>query len=106
MTMCRSGGANPSRNGDLKIELVKAVPGPDINESPVHAHVCDYPTIERCNSIGNEWLLLLEHQRRPAYAPPVEVDHHFDAVGDLYQGDAFVHAVILAVEGHSSFNLT
>src|SRR5258708_2285474 len=50
--------------------------------------------------------LLLEYQPRAAYSRPFEVDYHFDAVGDLYQGDAFVHAVILAIEGHRSFNLT
>src|SRR6266403_1982430 len=49
--------------------------------------------------------LLLEYQRRSAYSLPFEVDYHFDAIGDLHQGDAFVHAVVLAVEGHRSFNL-
>ena len=56
------------------------------------------------SSTGNKWLLL-EYQRRSADSPPFEVDYHFDAVGDLYQGDAFVHAIVLAVKGHSSFNL-
>ena len=49
--------------------------------------------------------LLLEYQRRPTNSLPLEVDYHFDAVGDLYQGDAFVHAIVLAVEGHRPCNL-
>jgi hypothetical protein len=63
----------------------------------------DVGRVKRCGT-GDRWLLL-EYQRRSAYSLPFEVDYHFDAVGDLYQGDAFVHAVILAVEGHRSFNL-
>jgi hypothetical protein len=58
----------------------------------------------RWSSTGDK-CLLLEYQRRSAYSLPFEVDYHFDAVGDLHQGDAFVHAVVLAVEGHRSFKL-
>ena len=52
----------------------------------------------------DKWLLL-EYQRRSADSLPFEVDYHFDAVGDLYQGDAFVHSIVLAVEGHRPCNL-
>ena len=50
--------------------------------------------------------LLLKHQRRPADSLPLEVDSHLNAVGDLDEGDALIHPVILTVEGHCPFDLT
>src|SRR5271157_1533272 len=49
--------------------------------------------------------LWFENQRRPADALPLEVDSHLNAVGDLDEGNAAVHPVILAIKGHCPFNL-
>jgi hypothetical protein len=62
------------------------------------------PEERRRADAGNKWLLL-EYQLRSADSLPFEVDYYLDAVGDLYQGDAFVHAIVLAVEGHRPCNL-
>jgi hypothetical protein len=48
--------------------------------------------------------LLLEDEVGAADQDALEVDGDFDAVGDFDQGDAFVHAVVLAVEGHGPFD--
>src|SRR5580692_969989 len=47
------------------------------------------PEERRRADAGNKWLLL-EYQLRSADSLPFEVDYYLDAVGDLYQGDAFV----------------
>jgi len=64
----------------------------------VHAHVCDYPTIMRCNtrpvSATSGWLLL-ENQRRSADSLPFEVDCHLDPISDLDEWNAAVHAIVL-----------
>ena len=44
--------------------------------------------------------LRLQIHRRPAYALRMEVDTHLDAVGDLDEGDAAIHPVLLSIEGH------
>jgi hypothetical protein len=44
--------------------------------------------------------LLLEHHRRPGDARANQVDRHLDAIGDLDEGDAAVHAVVPAIECH------
>jgi hypothetical protein len=46
--------------------------------------------------------LLLENQRRSADPFPFQADIYFDTVGDLDEGNAFVHAVVLAIESHSA----
>ncbi len=48
--------------------------------------------------------LLLKDYRRPADSLPLEGDIHFDTVGDLDEGNAAVHSVLLAVEGHRPLN--
>ena len=44
--------------------------------------------------------LLLENQRRSADSLPFQADIHFDTVCDFDEGNALVHPVVLAVEGH------
>jgi len=46
--------------------------------------------------------LLLENQRRSADPFPFQADIYFDTVGDLDEGDALVHPVVLAIESHSA----
>jgi len=50
--------------------------------------------------------LLLKDQRRPADSLPLEVDRHLDTVGDLDEGNAFIHPVILTIETHCPLDLT
>jgi hypothetical protein len=47
---------------------------------------------------------LLENRRRSADSLPFYADIYFDTVGDLDEGDAFVHPVVLAIEGHRALN--
>ena len=47
----------------------------------------------------------LKTNGRPADSLPLEVDSNLDAVGNLDEGDAAVHPVVLTVEGHCPFNL-
>ena len=49
------------------------------------------------------WPLLYIH-RRPADSLRSEVDGHFNAVGNLNEGNAFVHPVILPIECHRPFD--
>ena len=49
--------------------------------------------------------LFLKNQGRTADALHLEVDTHLDAVGDLDEGNAAVHSVVLTVEGHCPFDL-
>jgi hypothetical protein len=49
------------------------------------------------------WLLLKIHWRT-ADARPLQVDSHLDAVGDLDEGNAAVHALLLTIEGHCPLN--
>src|ERR1700751_5708481 len=53
---------------------------------------------------SDKWLLF-EHQRRSAYSLPFQVHYHFDTVCDFYQRNAFIHPIVLTVEGHRPFNL-
>jgi hypothetical protein len=55
---------------------------------------------------GRQGRLLLKYYRRSAYSLAFEVDYHFNTVGDLYQRNAFMHPIILTIEGHRPFNLT
>jgi len=48
--------------------------------------------------------LVFENQRRPAHALSREGDIHFDAVGNLDEGNAAIHPVLLAVKGHCPLN--
>jgi hypothetical protein len=48
--------------------------------------------------------LLLQVDGRPANALAIEVDGDLYAVCDFDEGDAAVHAVLLAVEGHGTGN--
>jgi hypothetical protein len=50
--------------------------------------------------------LLLKDQWRPADPLHLEVDRHFDTVGDLDEGNAFIHPIILTIESHCPFNIT
>jgi hypothetical protein len=52
-----------------------------------------------------DWLWL-EVQRRPTNSLHGEVDSHLNTVGDLDEGNTFIHPVALTVESHSPFNLT
>src|ERR1700686_4500449 len=49
--------------------------------------------------------LLLKDNRRTTGSLRLEIDSHVDAVVDMYEGNAFVHPVILAVEDHGPMNL-
>ena len=49
------------------------------------------------------WLLLKGH-RRPADSLHLEIHGHLDAVGNLDEGNAAVHSVVLTVEGHRPFD--
>jgi hypothetical protein len=51
-----------------------------------------------------DWLLLKDY-RRAADSLRLEGDGYLDAVGDLDEGNAAVHPVVFAVEGHCPFNL-
>src|SRR6266403_6343259 len=48
--------------------------------------------------------LRIESHRRSADSLRAEVDVHFNAVGNLDEGNTFVHAVVLTVEGHCPFD--
>jgi hypothetical protein len=60
--------------------------------------------------ILQEWLqgraseLLLKNQWGPANSLTYKMDIHLDAISDLNEGDAAVHAVILAVKSHRPCN--
>ena len=62
--------------------------------------------ISRRRSSRRDWSLLLKDQGRPADSLSLEGDSHLDAVGDLNEGNAAVHPVILTVEGHRPLNFT
>jgi hypothetical protein len=49
-------------------------------------------------------VLLLKDHGRPIDSLPFEVDGYFDPVGDLDEGNAAVHSVLLAIESHSPRN--
>ena len=49
-------------------------------------------------------LLLLKGNRRSADPRCMEVDSYFNAVGNLNKGNAAVHSILLAVEGHGSLD--
>src|ERR1700752_2519987 len=51
------------------------------------------------NSRNPGWLFL-EGQWGPADPLTFERDIHFDAIGDRDERNTFIHAVVLAVEGH------
>jgi hypothetical protein len=51
------------------------------------------------------WLLLKGH-RRPADSLHFEVDSYLNAVGDRDEGNAFIHPVILTIDGHLPFDLS
>ena len=48
--------------------------------------------------------LLLVDQPRTADLSHLEIDVDLNAVGDFYEGDAAGHTVVLAIEGHRSFD--
>src|SRR5262245_20412724 len=48
--------------------------------------------------------LWLKNQRRPTDSLAFELESHVNMVGDLDEGNALVHPIVLAVEGHCSFN--
>jgi len=50
--------------------------------------------------------LLLQIQGRPADSLRLEINSDLDPVSDLDEGNAFVHPVLLAVEGHRPLNGT
>ncbi len=50
--------------------------------------------------------LLLKDQQRSAHPLALKVDSHLDTVGDLDEGNAFIHPVILTIESHCPFNFT
>lgn len=50
--------------------------------------------------------LLLKHQGRPTDSLPLKVDSYLDTIGDLDEGNAFIHPVILSIKCHRPFNLT
>ena len=54
-------------------------------------------------ALGGLWLLLV-HQSGAADLVHPDVDVDLDVVGDLHERDAAVHAIVLAVEGHGSFD--
>jgi hypothetical protein len=49
---------------------------------------------------------IAKSQRRPADPLPLEMKIYVNVVGDLDGWNALVHAIILAIEDHSSSNLT
>ena len=49
--------------------------------------------------------LLLKDQRTPADSLDVQIDIHFNAVGDMDEGNAAIHAVVLAIESHHALDL-
>jgi hypothetical protein len=53
-----------------------------------------------------EATLFLEGHWRSADPLSLKIDSHLDAVGDLDEGNAFIHPVILTVKGHGPLNLT
>jgi hypothetical protein len=67
--------------------------------------VTKFPVIRRmaATAILPEWLLLKD-QRRTADAFDLEGDGHFDAIGNLDEGNAAIHSVFFAVEGHRPVN--
>jgi len=107
--MLNSAGANPlalthhqiQASGDRLPCLEN--PRPKGAESSLTENVTSPFQSEPAHKVG--WLLL-EHQRRSAYSLAFKVDYHLDTVGDLDQRNAFIHPIILAVEGHRPFNLT
>jgi len=48
--------------------------------------------------------LSLQLQGRPAHALTVQVNIHFNAVRDVDEGDAAVHAVVFAVKSHHTLD--
>jgi hypothetical protein len=60
------------------------------------------PIIRILSDVSARHWLLFKYQRWSADALAFQVDVHLDAIGDLNEGNAAVHSVILAVEGHSS----
>jgi hypothetical protein len=47
---------------------------------------------------SSNYELLLENRSRPADPLPFQVDINFDAVGNLNEGDASVHPIVLAID--------
>ena len=71
--------------------------GSDVSESVVSIRMKVQTALLR------NWLLLKGH-RRAANSLPLEGDSHLDAVSDFDEGNAAVHPIVLAVEGHRPFN--
>ena len=50
-------------------------------------------------------LLLRKDQCRPAHSLRLQIDSYLDTIGNPNEGNAAVHPVVLAVEGHRPGNL-
>lgn len=55
-------------------------------------------------SILSNGKLLMENWRSAAHALPFQGNIYFDTVGDLNEGNIFVHSVVFAIEGHRAVN--
>src|SRR5215469_4994258 len=53
---------------------------------------------------GLQMLLLLKGNRRSAGPLGLEIDSYFNAIGNLYEGNAAVHSILFAVEAHGSLD--
>jgi len=74
----------------------------------VHAHVCDYPTIMRCNTRQYRQRVAgycLKTNGGPLTRSPLRSTATSTRSAILMNGMPLFHAIVLAVEGHRAFNL-
>ncbi len=73
--------------------------GKDFSTSTVNTSIC------RRGPARNFRPVFFEDHRRPAHKLTFKVNSHLDPIGDLNEGNAAVHSLILAVKGYSPCNV-
>ena len=92
------GSIQQSARGRAVVDAIgEKIEGPDIvvDVDPVFATGDVTKPVTRLAPGKIAGRLLLKHQRRPADSLPLEVDSHLDTVGDLDEGNALIHPVVL-----------
>ena len=86
--------------------MVGKIPSPVSLPKEVNAQLAvrDASLSVRELSISPNCELLLEDWRSAVHALPFQGNIYFDTVGDLNEGNIFVHSVVFAIEGHRAVN--